>query len=240
MLLQASLKQVPHYGWTQQAITAAVMEQPQFTISMAGMIEPYELVEFVMEDWNTQLQAKIQQQQQEQQHPMTEYEAIKFRLSLTIPLIQCGRWHEAMAIGLLQNPTKTQAQLHRIMTLIAPPHASMTYQVGLGTIYVATELHLLTDPSPDYQATWNFLQQRLQELDQPWMAMTTTTTTAATTASTRPFHGTTSSSSLMDLPMTATNAVAMSLWEGMNSLLFPPTSSNAVAGTKSTDYQNKP
>jgi hypothetical protein len=42
--------------------------------------------------------------------------------------------------------------------------------LALGGVYVATELHLLTDLSPDYQDTWEFLHERVSEWERLFVA----------------------------------------------------------------------
>jgi ubiquinone biosynthesis protein COQ9 len=214
-LLHAALKQVHEHGWTQKAITAAVLKHPQnnWSLSMAGMITPSDLVSYCMDDWNRQLASKINQQQ-----PVNEFEAIQFRLQCEIPWIQSGRWHQAMAMGMMQQPFTTRQQLHALVETIAP-HATMARQAALGATYVATELHMLTDTSLNYQATWEFLKQRLETLDH--------------------VGGDGGNSMLLPsvggLPADAVNAVAMSLLEGATSLFLPTTST--VVGTKVSDYK---
>lgn len=217
-LLQAALTQVHEHGWTQKAITAAVLDHPQLSLSMAGMVTPSELVSYCMDDWNRQLQSKV-----DSSSTNSEFEAIQFRLQCEIPWIQSGRWHEAMALGLLQQPLLTRQQLHAIVEIIAP-HATMARQAALGATYVATELHLLTDTSHQYQATWEFLKQRLETVDGAAPVMTTMMMP-----------------SMGGLPADAVNAVAMSLFEGVSSLLLPTSSSttsrSTVVGTKVSDYK---
>jgi ubiquinone biosynthesis protein COQ9 len=218
-LLQAALKQVHEHGWTQKAITAAVLDHPRLSLSMAGMITPSELVSYCMDDWNRQLQSKCQQQFADSSSDTElelEFEAIQFRLQCEIPWIQSGRWHEAMAVGLLQQPLRTRQQLHDIIETIAP-HATMARQAGLGATYAATELHLLTDTSEQYQATWEFLKQRLDTLDGAAPMMMTMMSMPSMTGG---------------IPAVAANAVAMSLLEGVTSLFLP---SSTGVGTKVSD-----
>jgi ubiquinone biosynthesis protein COQ9 len=225
VICQAALEKVHAHGWTQDAITAAVMERG-LSISMSGLVTPSQLVNYCMDDWNNQLKLHLQEfdDSSNNNNNNNTFEAaaaaMKWRLSKVIPFVQSGRWHEGMAMG-LQSPLTTQAQLHRIIELVAPS-ASLAQQAGLGAIYGATELHLLADTSPDYEETWKFLQNRLNELD------------ALMSGS---ISGSSSSSStyLASLPVAATSAVAFSLLEGVASLLMPPTT-NTLAGTKPSDY----
>jgi ubiquinone biosynthesis protein COQ9 len=206
-LAQAALKQVPHHGWTQDAITAAVLEHPNMSISMAGMLTPSELVNWLMDSFNEELREKAEE--------WTVFEKIQWRLQQVAPLVQSGQWHKAMAMG-LSTPVTTRSQLHEFVEIIAPPNSTIIYKTALGGIFVATELHLLTDSSPDYLETWKFLQLRLDELERGEFA------------------------NLFDsssIPMAATSAVATSLFEGISSLLAPPGSN--TTGTKARDYTFK-
>jgi hypothetical protein len=115
--------------------------------------------------------------------------------------------------------------LHEFIELVAPSNSSTLYKTALGGIFVATELHLLTDTSVDYVETWKFLELRLKDLDEGNYSF--------------PSVGLLDSKSI---PMAATVAVATSLLEGITSLLSPPlTSSHSggssmMPGTKASDY----
>jgi hypothetical protein len=120
----------------------------------------------------------------------------------------------------LSTPMTTHAQLHKFVEIVAPPGSSIIYKTALGGIFVAAELHLLTDSSPDFEETWKFLQLRLDELEQ----------------------GNFINVFDSNIPMAATTAVASSLFEGISSLLMPssPASNNKMAaGTKASDYVSK-
>ena len=206
-LFQATLDQVPTKGFTQEAITAAVLEKPGWSLTMAGMITPSELVSHCMNRWN---------QEMEDHGPFeSEFDAIKFRLSRISPVK--SQWHNAMVLGASSQPLETKEQVHRIVEL-ANPAASVTRQAALGVVYVATELHFLADSSPDHQDTWAFLQQRLEEIDgeSPLSAV------------------------MSSVPLEASTAVARSLFDGLVSVVNPPsTYSSKIPGTSPNDYAGK-
>lgn len=209
-LARAALKKVPQHGWTQDAITAAVMEDPKMTLSMSGMLTASELVEWLMNDFNQQLR------QDQEKANWTVFEKLQWRLEQVIPLVESGRWHEGMAMG-LSNPLTTREQLHEFIELVAPAGSTTIYQTGLGSIFVATELHLLADSSPGYSDTWHFLQLRLDELEKGQFV------------------------NILDgssIPLAATTAVASSLVDGISSLIMP-TSPYSTPGTKPSDYVPK-
>ena len=206
LLANAALKQVPQHGWTQDAITAAVLEHPQMSISMSGLLTPTELVNWLMDDWNEQLKSKKENEE------MSPFESIQWRLEQVIPLVQSGKWHQGMALG-LSTPTITQSQLHEFVEIIAPPNSSTMYKTALGGVFVSTELFLLADSSQDYQETWSFLNSRLQELDEGKFVNIFD-------------NGT--------IPMAAGTAIASSLMEGVASIVMPSAKSS---GTRASDYK---
>jgi rpsU-divergently transcribed protein len=253
-LAQASIKQVPHHGWTQDAITAAAVEDPKLSISMSGMLSPTELVHWFMDNMNRQLREKKTQgnsatangssSNKEQATAESSasngiFEAIQWRLEQVIPLVENGQWHHGMAIG-LSTPLTTKSQLHEFIEIISPEDSSTAFQTALGGIFVATELHLLADSSKDYQETWSFLQRHLDELekhkDDPSQLLLL--------SSNNPL----SSLSSLDknIPFMASMAVAKSLADGLASLVLPSSilsknNSNSgganFAGTKPSDYE---
>jgi ubiquinone biosynthesis protein COQ9 len=211
ILAEAALTHVPHHGWTQDAITAAVLEHPQMSISMSGLLTPTELVNWLMDDWNEQIKEK----KQESGGMITPFDAIQWRLQQVIPLVKSGKWHQGIAIG-LSTPMTTQNQLHEFVEIIAPPNSSTMYKTGLGGVFISTELFMLADASEDYQETWDFLRLRMQELNEG------------------KFVNFLDSNSIS---MAATGSIAFSLLEGVASLLMPTTRSSTKAGTKAGDYE---
>ena len=234
-LLEAALVQVPEHGWTRQAIVAAVpLAFPGASLSMAGQITPQDMVAFCMDQWNQQLYKDLTTTTDPK---LSIAQALQRRLEYQVPLVQCGRWQQAMAMG-LHTPQQTSQQLqtliHTVLSHAAAPSSSMTQhppstiaQLALGGIYVATELHLLADTSPHYQDTWQFLQQRVQE----WENTTT---------------GSSSSAALSFLPNPAmASTVASALASGVTSVLFHniPTTGTTISKMDGTDprhYQTTP
>jgi ubiquinone biosynthesis protein COQ9 len=228
-LAQAAMKQVPTHGWTKEAITAAAVQDTKLSISMSGMLTPIDLVHWFMDDMNRQLREKNQGDSQDTSDKNKIFKAIQWRLQQVVPLVQCGQWHKGMALG-ISTPLTTKAQLHEFIEIISPPDASTEFQAALGAIFVATELHLLSDSSHDYQDTWSFLQQRLDDLEQykdsnPGQLM------MAIFPSSNPLD--------ISIPLMASMAVASSLMEGAASLLMP-SSARSVVGTKPSDYSSPP
>jgi len=212
-LVKAALIQVPKYGWTQDAITAAVLEDPKMTISMSGLLTPTELINSFMEDFNHQLRHDVEKQN------WSIYDKVKWRLEQVIPFVQSGQWHKGMAKG-IQTPYTTHRQLHEFIEIISPPNSSIFYQTALGGIFIASELHLLTDSSKDYQDTWKFLETRLYELENNNIPSIDLSVVGSLTGS--------------SIPSAAYTAVASSLLDGIASLVLPSPSKNAMTNTNTT------
>jgi hypothetical protein len=117
--------------------------------------------------------------------------AIQTRLLMVQPYLVAGRWHEGMALG-AQYPHvawETSQQLKDLVHIIVQETASSNSssidndqieslssssssfplselaEFSLGAVYVATECHMLTDTSENYQETWTFLRQQLHHWD---------------------------------------------------------------------------
>ena len=180
-LLEASLLHVPHHGWTQTAIITACMGRG-VSLSVAGLITPNDLIRYAMDQFYNRLQQDLQQQNLNHHHDPSSsaresiQQAIQLRLSYQKDYLHSQTWHQGMALGASpDNALQTQEQLKQLINLITH-HAYGTSQqqqsvselakLTLGGVYVATELHMLTDSSPDFADTWAFLEQRLVEWEQ--------------------------------------------------------------------------
>ncbi|CAB9499205.1 biosynthesis protein COQ9 [Seminavis robusta] len=230
-ILKSSLQEVHHHGWTEDALaagTAAVKQQhgdKKISMSVVGLLSVDDLIAFCMDQWNIQLKQdlfELRHQKQSTSEKDEEKEnitsnkdplerGIQTRLQYLIPYLQSQRWHEGMALG-IRGPTnalQTQRQLQEMIEIIIAtsnnhPELGTTEKMALGAVYVATELHLLTDTSPQYRDTWAFLSQRMND----WRRLTLLP--AGT--------GTSNSSSSSDTLFVAT-AVASSLAGGLVSLI---------------------
>jgi len=173
-LLNASLQNVSQYGWTEEAISAGI-EAENLPISMVGLITPPELVEWFMQSTNEQFACKLNQI--EKKGLTTEERiniALRTRLEYVVPFR--SKWHQGMGLGATENAVVTADQLKEIMSLIsnwvvhesedgATP-LSQVKKTAIGAVYVATELHLLSDESNNQEKTWQFLRGRVRELHQ--------------------------------------------------------------------------
>ena len=194
-LLQSALEHVPEHGWTSEAILAAVRQNhPQVSLSYATTLQATDLVQYFMETCNQELRGKLRAQRQSDAtatatsttapRSMVErlHDAMRLRLEMAATYIAMGRWHQGMALGISQPEAAlvTTEQLKELITVIAQEtctdddgdsqQLSDLAQLSLGAVYVATECHMLSDTSVDYQDTWDFLRQTLQQwesLQQP-------------------------------------------------------------------------
>ena len=95
--------------------------------------------------------------------------AVKTRLELLTPYID--KWPQAMALGLKpQNLTTTLGQLHSISDEIwylagdkSKDYNWYTKRALLTNVYVLTETFMITDKSENFQATWEFLDRRVED-----------------------------------------------------------------------------
>jgi ubiquinone biosynthesis protein COQ9 len=248
-LAEESLKHVPKFGWTQDAIATAAMEHPQWNISMSGLLSPTDLVHWFMDDMNRQLRERKGSEgvdDDDADESSSVYRAMKWRLERVVPFVESGQWHRGMALG-LSTPAVTQNQLREFIDIVAPPHSSTAYRAALGAIFAATELHLLADSSTNHEDTWTFLRNRLQELerhqDDPSQLLSTILSSSSSSSSF-------SSMKSIDtgIPLMASIAVAQSLLDGLASLVMPNTApggggsssnrNNHVMGTKASDYDS--
>eukprot|EP00521_Asterionellopsis_glacialis_P006934 CAMPEP_0195289740 /NCGR_PEP_ID=MMETSP0707-20130614/5889_1 /TAXON_ID=33640 /ORGANISM="Asterionellopsis glacialis, Strain CCMP134" /LENGTH=315 /DNA_ID=CAMNT_0040349775 /DNA_START=138 /DNA_END=1085 /DNA_ORIENTATION=- len=178
-ILQSSLEHVHAHGWTEDAIAAGVLSL-RYPASMMGMVSTHEVVQFFMDDCNRQFQQELQKAVEEwnaKHLSVTQRlaQALQMRLTYVIPFVDSHRWHEGMAMGAMP-PTQmsiTASQLEHMISNVCTaviqgtnhPPLTPLEQTAIGAVYVATELHLLTDTSVDKQDTWTFCQSRLGELE---------------------------------------------------------------------------
>jgi ubiquinone biosynthesis protein COQ9 len=193
-LLEASIQNVHQYGWTQEAIIMAAMERRKqahsnASLSMVGLVNTSDLIYHVMNQFHCRLDQDLQQLRNDDFDAFLAStatqrlaHAIRLRLEYQCDYINAQNWHQAMALGASpDNALQTQQQLKSLIELMfqhaysynqdSPPSSSMSgsselAKLTLGGVYVATELHMLTDNSLDYADSWAFLERRIAEWDQ--------------------------------------------------------------------------
>jgi rpsU-divergently transcribed protein len=185
-LVESALQQVHQYGWTRTAIivaTAMLREQHggRWSLSVAGTIkEPEELIFEQMRIWRERLERDLcAAADDEPRAPGRRAErAIRTRLGYMRPFLESGTWSTAMAMGAHPlHAAETASQLGDLLAAVSgyclpqdTASGSLAFQAqqaSLGAIYMATELHILTDTYP-YCDTWDFLHQRIAEWEALW------------------------------------------------------------------------
>ena len=222
-ILQSALEEVHNYGWTEDALAAATTNKSttnnqHMSMSVMGMITVDELIGFCMDQWNDQLKEDLQKKQEsflnesDISDPLEE--GLKTRLEYLIPYLESNRWHEGMALGIRgpSNALQTQKQLQQMVDIVVESagrtELGTPERMALGAVYVATELHLLTDKSPDYEDTWVFLKDRMKGWSQ-FRSLTSST-------------GMSSNSGSLNESLFVASSVASSLVGGLVSLVINP------------------
>ncbi|KAM9816572.1 ubiquinone biosynthesis protein COQ9, mitochondrial isoform X1 [Syngnathus typhle] len=178
-VLNAALEFVPQHGWTMDSIAAGA-ETLGLSSASIGMFYngAGDLVLHFIAQCNSQLGETLAEQQkqvqlgQEEPKKTTDFlrEAIETRLRMHITYIET--WPQAMSILLL--PYNIPKSLEHLATLVddiwyyngdrSTDMNWYTKRAALTGIYNTTELVMLQDSSPDFQDTWNFLDNRIQDI----------------------------------------------------------------------------
>ncbi|XP_056271995.1 ubiquinone biosynthesis protein COQ9, mitochondrial [Pseudoliparis swirei] len=178
-VLTAALEFVPMLGWSTDAIAAAA-ETLGLSSASTGMFPngSGDLILHFISQCNTQLTEILAEQHST--HTDTQYRpkstadflraAVEARLRMHIPYIES--WPQAMSILLL--PHNIPDSLKHLSTLVddmwyyAGDRSTdmnwYTKRAALTGIYNTTELVMLQDSSPDFQDSWTFLDNRIQDV----------------------------------------------------------------------------
>ncbi|XP_078063752.1 ubiquinone biosynthesis protein COQ9, mitochondrial, partial [Mustelus asterias] len=175
-LLSVALEFVPSFGWSLEAIAEGA-KVLNLSPAVTGMFShgPGDLVLYFVHQCNKQLSEQLAEQHQkvqtgQQQAKKTDRlvkDAVEARLRMVIPYIDT--WPKAMSILLLpQNITESLRSLTNMVDEVwyyagdrSTDSKWYTKRAILAGIYNSAELVLLQDSSPDYEDTWNFLQNRV-------------------------------------------------------------------------------
>ncbi|XP_018559170.1 ubiquinone biosynthesis protein COQ9, mitochondrial isoform X2 [Lates calcarifer] len=178
-ILTAALEFVPQHGWSMEAIAAGA-ETLGLSSASTGMFYngAGDLVLHFITHCNSQLTEILAEQHKQVQLGQAEpketadflRDAIETRLRMYIPYIET--WPQAMSILLL--PHNIPDSLKHLSTLVddiwyyAGDRSTdmnwYTKRAALTGIYNTTELVMVQDSSPDFQDTWNFLDNRIQDV----------------------------------------------------------------------------
>uniref|UniRef100_A0A3P9KW39 Ubiquinone biosynthesis protein n=1 Tax=Oryzias latipes TaxID=8090 RepID=A0A3P9KW39_ORYLA len=178
-ILTAALEFVPLHGWSMEAIAAGA-ESLGLSSASTGMFinGSGELVLHFIADCNTKLTEILAEQHNQVQLGQAEKkktseflrDAVETRLRMYIPYIES--WPQAMSILLL--PHNIPDSLKHLSNLVddiwyyAGDRSTdmnwYTKRAVLTGIYNTTELVMVQDSSPDFQDTWAFLDNRIQDV----------------------------------------------------------------------------
>ncbi|XP_026028399.1 ubiquinone biosynthesis protein COQ9, mitochondrial [Astatotilapia calliptera] len=178
-ILTAALEFVPLHGWSMEAIAAGA-ESLGLSSASTGMFEKGsgDLVLHFIAQCNAQLTEILAEQHNQVQLGQAEpkktadfiRDAVETRLRMYIPYIET--WPQAMSLLLL--PHNIPDSLKHLSTLMddiwyyAGDRSTdmnwYTKRAALTGIYNTTELVMIQDSSPDYQDTWAFLDNRIQDV----------------------------------------------------------------------------
>ncbi|XP_042267858.1 ubiquinone biosynthesis protein COQ9, mitochondrial isoform X2 [Thunnus albacares] len=212
-ILNAALEFVPQHGWSMEAIAAGA-ETLGLSSASTGMFYNGggDLVLHFIAQCNSQLTDILAEQHKEIQLGQAEAkktadflrDAIETRLRMYIPYIET--WPQAMSLLLL--PHNIPDSLKHLSTLVddiwyyAGDRSTdmnwYTKRAALTGIFNTTELVMVQDSSPDFQDTWNFLDNRIQDV-----------TNMATTAKQMQSTGETVVQGLMGAAVTLKNLTGM-------------------------------
>jgi rpsU-divergently transcribed protein len=223
-LLRAALPHVPAYGWTQDAVAAAVASNARLSVAATGLVQaPYDLIAFCMDDWNDQLRQILLERVNNHADEWSQLSlvdrlqfAFSTRLKLQQEFLQANRWHEAMAVGarpeyVVTTSEKLQTMVETVCSLCHEDDNTASLnaleQFSLGAIYVAAELHLMSNNDTmtrfEDDETWNFLRQQLIH----WDRLRNTTVTALPESTATVAY--------------VSSTLVSSLTSGLASLMFP-------------------
>lgn len=236
---------VHQHGWTNETIVeAAATLSGSSSLSIAGTLQPSDLIRHCMIQWNQQLRQELDIQNQKHEPSLSTERsrrqdlivmALQRRLEMELPYIQSKTWSQAMALGAHpNNVVEIQSILHEMIDIVLEKTRGVTESMGpssstrqivhgaservtLGAVFVATELHLLSDTSPGFADTWTFLRHRVED----WECLHT---------GQMPKNLSLSGSSVGD-SIYVTSAVASAFVSGVASLLQPAFASTASAAT---------
>lgn len=173
-ILDGALTHVGEHGWSVDAIAQSCQDEG-LSVASAGMFPggAGDLVEHFLvkcnRDLNDKLGGPIEGEHTAEDVTECLGGAVRARLEMVLPYIDT--WPQAMAIAALPPNSVRTLQLHAELMDLIWTHTGddsrsaewFSRRVALGAVYAATELHLLTDSTPQQEATWSFLNGRLQE-----------------------------------------------------------------------------
>jgi COQ9 len=190
-ILLQSVRNISTYGWTQEAIAQATIQvvsttsgegEPRLngpSMALMGLVTLPQITQYLIQRWNERLYREIEEQQQSKDAWSSKSRTDRIlwcfqrRLQYIVDCDEIPRhlWSTGMAYGLHPDVVvSTQAQLSAMLDRILDaavgdqngPAVTTVERLGYAALYAAAELHLLSDPSPQQQDTWAFLERQLR------------------------------------------------------------------------------
>eukprot|EP00475_Leptophrys_vorax_P034929 TRINITY_DN570_c0_g1_i1.p1 TRINITY_DN570_c0_g1~~TRINITY_DN570_c0_g1_i1.p1 ORF type:complete len:283 (-),score=81.09 TRINITY_DN570_c0_g1_i1:826-1674(-) len=172
-LLDAAVGYVSETGWTDDALRRAASDM-NLSPAVIGMFPrgTGDLVTYYMQKNNKLAIQKLAELPLEDMRPSGIIRrGLQIRFELQAPLV--STWSEAIVIGALpQNATYTAESILKFVDdlWVAAGDESAgdainwySKRAALVPVYAAVELYMLTDKSPDFQDTWKFIENRVED-----------------------------------------------------------------------------
>ncbi|XP_036897539.1 ubiquinone biosynthesis protein COQ9, mitochondrial isoform X2 [Sturnira hondurensis] len=177
-ILTAALEFVPAHGWTAEAIAegAQSLGLSSAAASMFGS-DGSELILHFVTQCNARLTQVLEEEQklvqlnQAEKRKTDEFlrDAVETRLRMLIPYIE----HWPRALSILMLPHNIPSSLNLLTSMVddmwhyAGDQSTdlnwYTRRAVLAGIYNTTELVMMQDSSPDFEDTWRFLENRIND-----------------------------------------------------------------------------
>ncbi|KAI0495078.1 hypothetical protein KFK09_025225 [Dendrobium nobile] len=171
-VLRAALSHVPRLGWSDSALISGARDIG-VSPSIVGSFPRKEaaLVEFFMDDCLQKLIDRIDSGEVFNELILSDrlVKLIRIRLEMQVPYI--SKWPQALSIQAqpMNLPTSLKqrtALVDEIWHAAGDKGSDIDWYVKrtvLGGIYSTSEVYMITDDSPEYQSTWNFLEHRIKD-----------------------------------------------------------------------------
>uniref|UniRef100_T1ISB3 Ubiquinone biosynthesis protein n=1 Tax=Strigamia maritima TaxID=126957 RepID=T1ISB3_STRMM len=172
-ILNAALGFVPKYGWSKEALAAGA-ELIGLSRAAHGLFPNGEgdLVLYFYARCNSELEAQLLSDQQLKSNKREFVQAaVQNRLLMLDPYRD--HWPQAMAImSMPQNIVPAFRNLTKLVDTVwycagdrSTDFNWYSKRASLAAVYKSTEVFFIQDNSPDYQETWLFLANRLENLE---------------------------------------------------------------------------
>lgn len=171
-VLRAALSHVPRLGWSESAMITAARDLG-VSPSIVGSFPRREasLVEFFMDDCLQRFVDRIGSGEELSNLILSDRLAklVHIRLEMQVPYI--AKWPQALSIQIqpanLSTSLKQRAVLvDEIVNAAGDKGSDIDWYVKrtmLGGVYSTSEVYMLTDHSPEFGDTWNFMEHRIRD-----------------------------------------------------------------------------